>query len=385
VVFEHTATTFAWDGFVSSPAGIYCFGHLGDRSEVYVTTAVDGTGELDVPFHACTLPDGEQLLTMCFYLGVMVMGTTKGCRLAVITGGGFLSFGPLFGEPTRCLEPQGEDVWFGWTLMNPLQFQSGLGRMRLSRFTSELVAAYATDLLTPPFSSGTVQSVVTFDDKRYFSVAGEGIFGEDTDTYLTSGVIDLGWFTYGIPENKLVDGAQLWTDALPAATSVDIDVYADDNTSTKVVDGTCDTDGARTQNFRASAQTKAERYRVVLTLNTSDDEVTPVVKRATLRVVPKPFVAQAITMPVILADEVADDQVGKYGLDTYDNWVALETALKDRTTGTLTVGEWSAEARIEALEAGQGDPSQGIDGWDDRGRFLSGEWYASFLTVQEDE
>lgn len=385
VVFEHPSTNFSWDGIASSPAGIYVWGHVGGKSEVYVTTAVDGTGELDVPFHACTLPDGETLNIMCFYLGVMVLGTSKGCRLAVITGGGFLSFGPLFAVPTHCLEPQGEDVWFGWTLANPAGTQAGLGRMRLSRFTSELVPAWASDLLCPPGDNGAVQSVVTFEDRRYFTVAGEGVFGESASTYLSTGTIDLGWFTYGIPENKLVDGAQLWTDALPASTSVDLDVYADDNTSTKVVDATYDDDGARTENFRATAQTKAERYRVVLTLATSNTATTPVVKRVTLRVVPKPFVSQAITLPLLIADEVKSDTSGTYGLDPYENFVALETALKERTTATLTIGDWSAEARLEALEAGQGDPSSGIDGWDDRQRFLSGEFYASFLTVQDED
>jgi hypothetical protein len=380
-IFTHPSTSFVWDGIVPSPGGIYIWGHLGERTEVYVTTAVDGTGELDVPFHACTLPDGELLYTLCFYLGVMVMGTSKGCRLAVITGGGFLSFGPLFGVPTHCLEPQGEDVWFGWSLVDPPGFRSGLGRMRLSRFTSELVPAYASDLCAPNGESGAVQSVVTFGDRRYFSVAGQGVFGESSVVYEGSGTIDLGWFTYGIPENKLVDGAQLWTDALPASTTVDVDVYADDNTSTKVVDATYDDDGARTENFRASTQTKAERYRVVLTLTTSNTATTPVVKRVTLRVVPKPFVSQAITLPLLIADNVASDTSGEYGMEPYENWVALETALKERTTATLTIGAWSAVARLEALEAGQGDPSQGIDGWDDKDRWLSGEWYASFLTV----
>lgn len=381
-LFEHPSTAFVWDGIIPSPAGIYCFGHLGDNSEVYVVTAVDGTGALDVPFHAGALPDGELLRTLVFYAGVMVLGTSKGLRLAVITGGGFLSFGPAIDEPgdVRCLEPQGEDVWFGWNYDGTVS--SGLGRARLSRFTSDLVPAFARDLQPTSVLTGATTSVVTVADRRYFVVSGSGVWGEES-TYATSGTIDLGWFTYGIPEHKMLDGAQVWTDALNANEAVAVAVYPD-TSAVAILSGTHDTDAAETKNLAPSTQTAAERYRVVLTL-TGPGSTSPIVRRLTLRSVPAPFVAQEITLPLVLEDTAASDTAGvDYGMDAWAEWQALEVLLLARTRFTLAVGSWSRTARLEALEVVPGGLGGGndIEGWDDRQQFLAGKWKATFVTVQ---
>lgn len=384
-IFTHPSSLFVWDGIVTSPAGIYCFGHLGSNSEVYVVTAIDGTGALDVPFYAAGLPDGELLRTLAFYLGVMVLGTSKGLRLAQITGGGFLSFGPVITPPgdVRCLEPQGEDVWFGWSNYTfPGQSATtGLGRARLSRFTADLVPAYATDLMAS--GTATVLSVATFASKRVFAVSGVGIYAEDT-VYETTGLLDYGWFTYGIPEVKLIDCAAIWTDGLNTGEQVTLNVYPDDSTSA-VLTGVLSTIGAKSANFPANTQTAAERYRVVATLTAGTaGGTTPTMRRMTLRAVPQPFVAQEIILPVILADQVSDQTGVDYGMDPYDEWVFLAGLLSSKQRFPVSIGAFTATVRMEALEVAASSPylAKQVDGWGDRQRFLKGKWHLQLITVE---
>lgn len=382
-VFPHPSTLFVWDGIVSSPAGIYCFGHQGDKSEVYVVTAIDGTGALDVPFFAGGLPDGETLRCLTFYVGVMVLGTSRGLRLAVITGGGFLSFGPVITQPgdVRCLEPQGEDVWFGWSNLTG-NSSSGLGRARLSRFTADLVPAFTSDLQAAGVTANTL-SAVTFGTSRVFAVSGSGIWAE-ASTFVASGTVDFGWFTFGIPEPKLIDSVAVWTDGLPGSTSVTTTVYPDDNTAGPVVTGVFNTTGGRTANFKAAVQTAAERYRVTVVLATSSSAVSPVLHRVTLRTVPKPFVSQQMVIPVILADNVDDETGARYGMDVFDQWSLLETLVKTRARTTLAVGAWSADVRLDGLQVPASGPytAKFVDGWDDRHRFLAGKWLLTCTTLE---
>lgn len=380
-IFTHPSTAFVWDGIIPSPGGIYCFGHLGNRTEIYNVTVIDATGALDVPIHAGELPDGETLNTMVFYLGVMVLGTSHGIRLALITGGGFLSTGPVIEEPgsVRCLEPQGDDVWFGWS--NIAGSGSGLGRLRLSRFTADLVPAYAADLAAASVS-GVTTSVITFGGRRVFAIGGSGIWNETTD-YVTAGQIDFGYFSYGIPENKLIDSLALWCTALPVNTTINAKVYAEDDTTTPVLDATLISDGVTKANYTAALQTAAERYRVVVTLTSAAVAATPTLRRFTLRVAPQPFVSQLITMPLFIADKVSGEGSGNYELDVYDEWTRLQVLLLARTRFQLQLGAWTTIARLEALEVTvRISGENGLNGWDRAKHFLQGRWMATFTTLE---
>ncbi len=382
-IFTHPSTAFVWDGIVPSPGGIYCFGHLGMKTEIYNVTVIDATGALDVPIHAGDLPDGETLNTMAFYLGVMVLGTTRGLRLGIITGGGFLSTGPVIEQPgsVRCLEPQGEDVWFGWPSIPTAG--SGLGRARLSRFTSELVPAFASDLAAAG-TTAAVTSVATFGNLRVFSVAGSGVWIESTTNYVAAGEIDFGFFSYGVPEEKLIDSVGLWCNALPAGTTINVKVYADDDTVTPLINQTMSATGAAKAAYKATTQTPAERYRVVIRLASGSVTTTPTFRRFTMRITPQPFVAEQITAPLLLADKVSGEGSGSYDLDVYAEWLALHVLLVSRARFPLRVGSFTADARLEALEVAPGGlgGDNGLTGWDRNKHFLAGKWNATFVTLE---
>lgn len=382
-IFTHTNAAFVWDGIAPSPGGIYVFGHAGDRSEVFVVTAIDATGALDVPFVAAQMPDGEIVNAMCSYAGVMLLGTSRGLRLALITGGGFLSYGPVIDEvgPVRALEPQGEDVWFGWKRSAAV---NGLGRARLSRFTEELVPAYASDLVLPTTSdSQLVSSIVTHGGRRVFATPGIGIHRQHS-AYMAVGEVDLGWFTYGIAEPKVLDSVTVWTDALPADCKVEVSVFADDAT-TPLTTLVHDDAGATKATVAYSGAAEAERLRVTVAIY-QDHAAAELVKvrRVTLRSVPKPHVAQQITLPLIISDAVRHERT-QVGQNPFEEFTYLEGLVHSRERVALRVGDWAATVRLDAIEVERGGlgGGNGLEGWADDGAFMAGVWHVTMTTVEE--
>jgi hypothetical protein len=380
-IWAHPSARFAWVDVCSAPGGIYCFGDIGDRTEIYVVGAIDTTGELDVPFWAAALPDGEHLRAATFYGGVILLGTTRGIRLSLIGGGGFLSFGPVIevdGGAT-CLEGQGEDVWYGYGAGSA----GGIGRARLARFTAELVPAYTTDLALP--TPGVAPTAIrTVGNLRVAAVPGLGLVSEHHERRARAGWVDLGAFSYGLSEPKVPDTLTVWSEPLPAGAELSATVRLDDGTEQSV---TWSTVGASRHDVVLDDLGAAERIfvRVGLAITTDgDDDVSPIVNRVTLRATPQGHVSQSITLPLKLTDRVEDRGISS-GLEPWDEWAWLEEILTSRRRVRLHVGEWSGPVRIDAIEVIKGGlgGGNGLAGWDDRGRFLRGDWEVTFTTLEE--
>ena len=130
------------------------------------------------------------------YLGFLLIGSNKGFRLAVQDTNGNLTLGALIetGSTVRAFEGQGQYVWFTWEAYDSTS--SGLGRMDLANLSDRnaLVPAYASDLMAT--SQANVASVATFDDKRVFTVSGDGFYAQDTDL-VAEGSLDSGLINYG--------------------------------------------------------------------------------------------------------------------------------------------------------------------------------------------
>jgi hypothetical protein len=162
---------------------------------------------------AANLPDGEIGYSIDEYLGFIFIGTDKGVRMASQESDGSLTLGPIIptAKPVKCFEGQDRFVWLGIVRLirsirrlSDEQYPSGvvcgLGRMDLTTFTvTALTPAYANDLFTDNESNKDVQSVVTFQGKRVFSVTGGGVYFE-SDTKVPSG-----WLTQGIMSFSVED------------------------------------------------------------------------------------------------------------------------------------------------------------------------------------
>lgn len=242
-LFTQANSDFAWVAFAEGTGNIYAAGYSGDKSLIYKTVVkTDGTA-LDAPSVAGELPDGEIVRSLVGYLGFVCIGTDLGFRLATQDSAGNLTIGALVNTaaPCRAFEPQNRFLWFGWD--NYDASHTGLGRIDLSQLTAPFVPAYASDLMVTGFQ-GAVTSIATAPNGlRAFCVAGHGLYVE-TATSLSSGTLNTGLISYGIPDKKIALRVVTKHKPLPVSGSVAFYIAADDAPSIFV--GASDTAGSTT-------------------------------------------------------------------------------------------------------------------------------------------
>ncbi|MFP4512089.1 MAG: hypothetical protein ACLFRV_03975 [Acidimicrobiales bacterium] len=226
--YTHPSSSARWRGFASGPQAIYAAAQVGDAALIY-RIGVDDTGDLEVPTVAATFV-GEHVYAIQGHANsALLIGMDDGFRVATFNSDGSLSVGARIptGAPVRCFAGWQEYVWFGWSDFD--SDSSGLGRIDLTRFTSGVnVFAYASDLMAT--DTGKTTSVVSFGDRRYFGVAGSGVWRE-ADTKVADGWFTTGEIAYGVPADKIVNRVMLAGDE---GTNVDVDIAANGGEFTRL-------------------------------------------------------------------------------------------------------------------------------------------------------
>lgn len=234
LIRTHPNPDFVWTAIAQAPNAAYLVGTCADRSEIYAVSTLDATGALSPPILSTTLPDGEVVRAITYYGGAMLLGTSRGLRLAVIGSNHYLNYGPVIElrdgsgnlVGTRAFEGQGEFVWFGWDNYDTIS--TGLGRVNLSEFTAELVPAYASDLMVT--DQGEITSIATVGGRRYFTISGVGFYGEGTDL-VPSGQLETGRVTYGTVEKKIVTSFDMRHAPLPVGSYVVANTISEEGNS----------------------------------------------------------------------------------------------------------------------------------------------------------
>lgn len=328
LLFSHRNTDFMWTCFGAGVNAIYAGGYSGDKSMIYRIQVRDDGTTLGAPVPAGALPDGEIIRAIQGYLGVILLGTDRGFRLAVERGGA-LEYGPLveIDYGVSSFEPQGQYVWFGWPT-------HGLGRIDLSAFPDpdELVPAYAKDLTAPMPISLRPTSIVTYDDRRFFGAPAGSTTGhlwrESATDHIASGTLNSGRITFDIPDDKtilalIVEAAG----ALPAGTSITVDLYVNG----ALVAGTPTlTAGQRKVVYEWDPAPTGAYASLIVTLETTTPANTPRLSLLTVGADPIPaFQSEIWNLPLMLRDAVLDVQGNSVSVDCdaeYDLLQALEAA-----------------------------------------------------------
>ena len=151
-----------WTAITESVSKIYVAGYSGLVSQIFWIQPIgnDPSAALGPPVPAGPpMPTGEVINTMIGYLGFLVIGTSKGIRVATEDQAGNLTVGAVTEIPGGVTALWGNDrfVWFSWTNFD--DSSTGLGRIDLSVFPPENVSApaYASDLMAT--TQGRVTSV----------------------------------------------------------------------------------------------------------------------------------------------------------------------------------------------------------------------------------
>lgn len=300
-LMTHFSTGFSFATITPAPSGIFVGGNTADRGEFYFVGYNSSTAALAVPIPAGSLPRGEFIRDMKFYAGYLVLGTSKGFRLAEIFQDRGVSIAPLLPttSPCLCVDVDGEYAWYGCTAFDSVS--SGLYRARLSRFTEPLVPAFASDLMAGA-STGATLSVARFQGKTCFAISGTGIYAQSTGL-VASGTMDSGLVRWGTMEQKVTSSAGLKHD--PLNGTVSIALLTEDGSS--YLAGISNTAGSTgpTEEF-SGGNTDGETIEVRLTLayNSGDHTLGPVVRRWTIRAEVVPLLTDHITVPIVMKTSV---------------------------------------------------------------------------------
>ncbi len=99
-VKTHINPNWIWNDATSGPNAIYMSGNAGNNGEIWQVLFDEATNSIDMPgaTMVVSLPDGETVKAIHYYLGVLAVGTNKGLRICPINATGQVAIGPLLYE-----------------------------------------------------------------------------------------------------------------------------------------------------------------------------------------------------------------------------------------------------------------------------------------------
>ena len=205
-VYTHPSDEWTWTAITEGGSAIYTAGYNGGNSAIYKFT-LSGAGvmpTLTSGVVAARLPVGEIVYKIEEYLGYMLIGTSKGVRVATIApGDGSLSYGPLIIEASNTgLDFAFRDKFAYVT--GSINGFAGLYRIDLGNELEPLRFAYANDAnLTDIAGYATSVDFVGNSNQIAFTTSGSnGIAIQSTSTLAAQGSITTGYIRYNTLEPK---------------------------------------------------------------------------------------------------------------------------------------------------------------------------------------
>jgi hypothetical protein len=328
--------SWTWDAISEHATHILVAGHSGDQSIIWAIGIQPESTNLTQPVVSIgspSIPSGETVTSLGFYLGYVAVGTSKGIRLGSPTAAA-ITIGPRIDTPSpvQCVHPQGNGFFFGWTAYDTVS--SGVGRLDLRTFTLGNRPAFASDLMVGTVASpaqGNVTSICTFLGYRWFTVQGTGLVNENTGSLVASGTLNTGQMVFGLSDPKIFRYLLMRHQPLPVGASVNVSSALDSGTpSAPLVSNQA---GSTVPPGGQLSLGSINGYRMELqwTLNRGTVVTTgPAVTQWTVRAWPIPYRSDVFTIPIILEEHVIDmsgDAEAFWSVLTeFNNLKALERA-----------------------------------------------------------
>ena len=206
-VYTNPNTTHVYTSITSSGPAIYLAGYNGNQSAIEKYTLSTSTGSMPSLTSAITaaeLPTGEICHSIKYYLGYMLIGTSKGIRVAAISpDDGSLKYGPLILETSQPVYAFATRDRFAWATTN-VGGEPGLTRIDLGAEIETLRFAYANDVYYGGVTGKktTACAFIGSTDRISFSTNAGYFYLESASTLATSGYIQTGNIRYNTLEPK---------------------------------------------------------------------------------------------------------------------------------------------------------------------------------------
>jgi hypothetical protein len=200
----HINANWNWKDVTAGPTYIYAAGNAGNKSEIYAIGFDETTNLPDLPggFVVASMPDGENIIAIEYYLGYLAVATTRGVRICQVGPTGLVTLGPLLIDSTYRVNgfvAKDRYVYAATKVADGAYFNGCLIRIDLSQSFSDGTFAYAYDLeyrssLDEDNSEATEVYLV---DDRLVMVIQEGTSEGELQVQHTTRKRDTGWLKTG--------------------------------------------------------------------------------------------------------------------------------------------------------------------------------------------
>ena len=205
-IYTHPNTGWQWTSISEGGSAIYAAGYAGGTSAIYkfVLSTAGVMPTLTSGIVAAQLPIGEIVYKIESYLGMLMIGTNKGMRVATISDTtGDLSYGRLIFEDVNGVRDFAFRDKFVWAT-GTINGCPGLYRVDLSLEIEALRYAYAKDIyLSSATGYATSVDFIGNSDQIAFTTSGSnGIVIQSATTLSTTGSITTGKIRFSTLEPK---------------------------------------------------------------------------------------------------------------------------------------------------------------------------------------
>jgi hypothetical protein len=215
-VYAHPNASYIYTSITASGPAIYVSGYNGIKSVIHKFTlsTAGAMPTLTSAVTAAEMPTGEIIHKIFYYLGYMMIGTSKGVRAAVVNDqDGSISYGPLIVEtsaPVYDFAARDKFVWCTATVGT----SPGTIRINLGEEIETLRFAYANDIYENNVTNGAVATGVAFIgntsrlafcSNAISAAAGDegSNYLESATNYISSGYLQSGFIRYATIEDKV--------------------------------------------------------------------------------------------------------------------------------------------------------------------------------------
>ena len=217
-IYTHPDTTYVYSGVTASGPAIYVSGFNIAQSSIQkftLSTAVV-MPTLTSAITAAEMPVGELIFAIYYYLGLMLIGTSKGIRAAGVSDqDGSITYGPLIVETSQpCYDFAGRDhyVWCATGVAGA----PGVIRVDLGQQISIYRYAYANDAMDTSGTTGHPTTSVAFfgntsstdvPQLSFTTINASGVNGshyiQSSTTKVPTGYVTTGALRYSTLEQKI--------------------------------------------------------------------------------------------------------------------------------------------------------------------------------------
>jgi hypothetical protein len=333
-VYTNPNTNYTYTSITASGPAIYTAGHSGIYSTIqkYTLGSNGSMPTLTQASVAAEFPPGEIVHKIYYYLGYIMIGTSKGVRVAEINDqDGSLAYGPLIIETTQPVYDFAARDRFVWATTG-VGTNAGLTRIDLSEIIEgeALRFAYANDIIGTQASAHETTAVAFIGTTNRlafvsaYKTTNGAVYLESASTLVSSGYITTGAIRYGTLENKVFKNLKARIDNTNGGLTIkSIDKYNSEYIIGNFAQG--DFTPEVSVNYPVGAQ-EFMSFKFTMSRSSTDSTKGPIFSGYQLKSLPAVSRQRLISYPLACYDREKDsfgNQVGHEGA-AYEKLVLLE-------------------------------------------------------------